>query len=88
MTNIVVLPEVREAVAKAMYEHWRAVTMQGPPWEGVDENWRTGTLGQAEAAITALFEAWPMNTINEAMFPGGVLPCIMLPLTQEPGNGH
>ena len=56
--TIIIHPDVREAVAKAIYEHWRSVTMQGPPWEEVDEGWRTGTLGQAEAAITALFDAW------------------------------
>ena len=52
-------PEVRDEVAKAIYERWRSVLMQGPPWEQVDADWRTGTLGQAEAAIIALFESWP-----------------------------
>lgn len=59
MIEIPISPEVREAVAKAIYERWRSALMQGPPWEEVGEDWRTGTLGQAEAAIVALFEAWP-----------------------------
>jgi len=57
--TITIPPEVREEVAKAIYEHWRSALMQGPPWEQVDADWRIGTLGQAEAAIIALFETWP-----------------------------
>jgi len=57
--TITIPPEVREEVAKAIYEHWRSALMQGPPWEEVNDDWRTGTLGQAEAAIIALFETWP-----------------------------
>ena len=57
--TITIPPEVREEVAKAIYEHWNAVLNNGPPWEQVDDDWRTGTLGQAEAAIVALFETWP-----------------------------
>ena len=57
--TITIPPEVREEVAKAIYEHWNAVLNSGPPWEQVDDDWRTGMLGQAEAAIVALFETWP-----------------------------
>ena len=69
MTDVTIPAEVREAVAKAIYEHWRSVMMQSPPWEEVDEDWRNGTLGQAEAGITALFLSWPDR--HTKLFPNG-----------------
>tara|TARA_R110000868_G_scaffold95713_4_gene263073 strand:+ start:2104 stop:2355 length:252 start_codon:yes stop_codon:yes gene_type:complete len=80
MTDIVIPAEVREAVAKAIYEHWRSVTLQGPLWEEVNEDWRNGTLGQAEAGITALFMSWPGMRISWLDSNDGA---IVLPLTEK-----
>lgn len=84
MTDIVIPASVREAVAKAIYEHWRSVTLQGPLWEEVNEDWRNGTLGQAEAGIIALFMSWPgMHGADQIE---GILTPIILPLTENPND--
>ena len=82
MSEVFIPAEVREAVAKAIYEHWRSVMMLSPPWEEVDGDWRNGTLGQAEAAVIALFLSWP-NFCFENPVPGGSVPGIILPLPER-----
>ena len=81
--KIKVPPEVREAVAKAAYEHWNAVMNSGPPWEEVDDNWREGMLGQADAAIAALFASWPGAVPQGYYTANGPRDCLILPLPQE-----
>lgn len=48
--------ELRERVARALYEHWWSVTKAGPTWETVNDDWRNGVLGQADAAIALVLE--------------------------------
>ena len=46
--------EMRDAVGKALYEHWWSVMKVGPTWENVNADWRKGILGQADAAIAII----------------------------------
>ena len=58
MTNIP--PEVLEAGAKRIYQHWHLNNADLlPPWELLAAEYRTRWLDQAAGAALAMLEAWP-----------------------------
>ena len=78
MSNITIPPAALEAGARALARY------NCEQWDNDPDRWGTYFTDEARAAFIAMIEEWPMWTINTTNVPGGYLPALILPLTENP----
>ena len=76
--DITIPPEALEAGARAIAESLRTARLTTEAQDGYKP--------EACAAFRAMIEEWPMWTINTTNVPGGYLPALILPLTENPDD--